>query len=289
MTEFEFRTLDGVPMEDMHATFLEAFSDYLVKMDVPLWKFETMARRRGMVPAMSVGAFVGDRLVGFILNGVRQWGGRLTAYDTGTGVVPDFRKMGATTRMFAETLAILRDEGVEQYLLEVIKENDPAGGLYRKQGFEAARGLSCYVAPLEALDTAPAPEDVTVTPMPVDALGWERLRTFWDFEPSWQNSVDSVMAVPETLSAVTAVAGGQVVGYGIVEPKTGDLPQLAVDPEWRGKGVGGAIMGALAGLVEAENLVALNLDEASEAANAFVGAVGFAPYTAQYEMVLQLR
>jgi ribosomal protein S18 acetylase RimI-like enzyme len=241
-----------------------------------------------MVPSMSVGAFSGGRLVGFIFNGVRQWGGRSTAYDTGTGVVPEFRKMGATTGMFTETVEVLRAEGIEQYLLEVIKDNDPAGDLYRKQGFEAVRGLNCYVAPLEALDTAPAPEGVVLAPLPVDALGWERLRTFWDFEPSWQNSVDSVMAVPETLSAVTAVAGGQVVGFGIVEPKTGDIPQLAVDPEWRGRGVGRALLGAMAGAVEAENLVALNLDETSEAANAFVEAVGFAPYTAQYEMVLQL-
>lgn len=288
LTEFQFRTLEAVPLEELHGTFLEAFSDYLVKMDVPLWKFETMARRRGMVPDMSVGAWAGDRLVGFIFNGVRQWDGRLTAYDTGTGVVPDFRKMGATTRMFARSLDLLREAGVERYLLEVIKDNDPAGELYRKQGFETVRGLNCYVAPREALGTGPVPEDVTLAALPLDALGWERLATFWDFAPSWQNSVDSVMAVPETLSAVTAVAEGQVVGYGIVEPATGDVPQLAVDPGMRGRGIGRALLGALLDLTEAENLVALNLEETSEAANAFVEAVGFAPYTAQHEMVLTL-
>jgi ribosomal protein S18 acetylase RimI-like enzyme len=288
MTEFEFRTLDGVPVEDMHATFLEAFSDYLVKMDVPLWRFETMARRRGMVPEASVGAFVEDKLVGFIFNGLREWGGRRTAYDTGTGVVPDFRKQGATTGMFGHTLTILKGMGVDQYLLEVIKENDPAGDLYRKQGFEVVRGLDCYVAPREGFSVGATPEGVALVDMPVDALGWDRLRTFWDFEPSWQNSVESVMAVPETMVAVTAVSDGQVVGYGLVEPRTGDLPQLAVDPGRRGSGIGRAIMGRLAELTEADNLVALNLEETCQAANAFVEAVGFAPYTAQYEMMLQL-
>jgi ribosomal protein S18 acetylase RimI-like enzyme len=288
MTEFQFRTLETVAMEDLHATFLEAFSDYLVKMDVPLWKFETMARRRGMVPEMSVGAFAGDRLVGFILNGVRRWGGRMTAYDTGTGVVPGFRKRGATTGMLGQTLRMLREREVEQYLLEVIKENDPAGDIYRGQGFEVVRGLSCYVAPVDTIGAGPTPEGVDLVDMPVDTLGWERLRTFWDFEPSWQNSVDSVMAVPETLQAVTAVADARVVAYGIVEPRTGDVPQLAVDPDRRGDGIGRAIVGRLAELTEAENLVALNLEETSEAANAFSEAVGFQPYTAQYEMVLQL-
>jgi ribosomal protein S18 acetylase RimI-like enzyme len=288
LTDFALRTLEDVPLEELHATFLEAFSDYLVKMDVPLWRFETMARRRGMVPGMSVGAYVDDRLVGFLFNGVRQWEGRRTAYDTGTGVVPAFRKMGATTRMFTRTLEILRHEGVEQYLLEVIKDNDPAGDLYRKQGFETVRGLNCYVAPREALETGPLPEGVTVAKLPMDALGWDRLATFWDFRPSWQNSVDSVMAVPDTLAAVTAMTGGRVVGYGIVEVATGDVPQLAVDPAMRGRGIGRAIIGALLDLTEAENLVALNLEETAEAANAFAEAVGFAPYTAQYEMLLRL-
>jgi ribosomal protein S18 acetylase RimI-like enzyme len=288
LIEFEFLTLGNVPMEDLHATFLEAFSDYLVRMDVPLWKFETMARRRGMVPDASVGAYQGDRLVGFVMNGLREWRGRPTAYDTGTGVVPEYRKMGATTGMFNTSLEVLRERGVEQYLLEVIKENDPAGDLYRKQGFSVLRGLNCYVAPLEALETAPAPEGVTIAPLPLDALGWDPLRAFWDFEPSWQNSVDSVTAVPETLSAVAAMAEGRVVGYGIVEPRSGDLPQLAVDRNWRGRGVGRALLGALAGLTEAENLVALNVEETSEAANAFAEAVGFAPYTSQYEMLLEL-
>jgi ribosomal protein S18 acetylase RimI-like enzyme len=288
MTEFQFRTLDGLPMDDLHATFLEAFSDYLVKMDLPLWRFETMSRRRGMLPEASVGTFVDDQLVGFIFNGVRQWGGRRTAYDTGTGVVPAFRKQGATTGMFGKTLAVLRTMGVEQYLLEVIQENDPAGDLYRKQGFSVVRGLNCYAAPRGDLTGGTAPEGVSLVNMPLDALGWDRLRTFWDFEPSWQNSVDSLTAVPETLAAVAAVADGLVVGYGIVEPRTGDLPQLAVVPDRRGDGIGRALLGRLAELTEADNLVALNLEETSKAANSFAEAVGFAPYVAQYEMMLPL-
>jgi ribosomal protein S18 acetylase RimI-like enzyme len=288
MTDFEFRTLEAVTMEDLHAIFLEAFSDYLVKMDVPFWKFETMARRRGMVPEMSVGAFAQDRLVGFILNGVRLWDGKTTAYDTGTGVVPEYRKQGATTGMFLQTLSILRDKGIEQYLLEVIKDNDPAGDLYRKQGFSVVRGLNCYVTPTETFRGGPLPKDVKLVAMPVDAMGWDHLRTFWDFEPSWQNSVDSVMAVPETMAAIAAVSGGKVVGYGLVEPKTGDVPQLAVDPDRRGDGIGRAILGQLAELTEGENLVVLNLEETSESANAFAEAVGLAPYTAQYEMLLPL-
>jgi len=284
----ELRTLEDVPLETVHETFLEAFSDYLVRFDLPFWKLETMVRRRGMVMEASVGAFDGDRMVGFILNAVRPWNGRLTAYDTGTGVVPSHRKRGVTKAMFARALEVLREGGVEQYLLEVIKENEPADRLYRQQGFEEARGLSCYIGPRDAVPRGEAP-GVQLVQLPVDALGWDLLTTFWDFEPSWQNSVDSVTAVPETLLAVTAVEGGQVVGYGIVEPRSGDVPQLAVAREARGRGVGGAILGRLADLAEAENLVVLNLEETSGPANAFATASGLELYTAQHEMLLQLR
>ncbi len=282
------RTLEDVALETVHETFLEAFSDYLVRFDLPLWKLETMVRRRGMVMEASVGAFDGERMVGFILNAVRQWNGRLTAYDTGTGVVPSRRKMGATRAMFAHALGILRERGVEQYLLEVIKENEPADRLYRQQGFEEVRGLSCYIGPREAVPRGEV-AGVQLVQLPVDALGWDLLTTFWDFQPSWQNSVDSVTAVPDTLVAVTAVEGGRVVGYGIVEPRSGDVPQLAVAREARGRGVGRAILGRLADLAGSENLVLLNLEETSGPANAFASAAGLEMYTSQHEMVLPLR
>lgn len=288
MTDFELRTLEDVPLETVHGTFLEAFSDYLVKFDLPFWKLETMVRRRGMVMGASVGAFAGDRMVGFVLNAVRQWGGRLTAYDTGTGVVPEFRHQGATKAMFAHALEVLRERGVEQYLLEVIKDNEPADRLYRQQGFEEVRGLSCYIGPRDAVPRREVP-GVQLVQLPVDALGWDLLTTFWDFEPSWQNSRDSVTAVPETLVAVTAVEGGHVVGYGLVEPRSGDVPQLAVARDRRGDGVGSAILGRLADLTEAENLVVLNLEETSGPANAFALASGLQLYTAQHEMLLPLR
>lgn len=51
--------------------------------------FERKLKRNGFKLGVSAGAFEHGRLVGFVLNGVREWTGEKTIYDTGTGVVPE--------------------------------------------------------------------------------------------------------------------------------------------------------------------------------------------------------
>ena len=147
-------------LERLRVAFVEAFSDYQVRIDMPPWKFEGMLRRRGFVPRLSVGAFDGDEPVGLLLNAVRQWGGMTTAYDCGTGVVPTHRRTGLTTRMFATARDALRAEGVRQYLLEVIKANGPAVALYTAQGF--VEFVCCLVAGsrMRVTSSRPTPDRV---------------------------------------------------------------------------------------------------------------------------------
>jgi ribosomal protein S18 acetylase RimI-like enzyme len=280
----ELRTLDKVPLERLHAAYLRAFSDYSVQVDMPLWRFRAMARRRGFRPELSVGTFAGDELVGFIMNAVRDWQGTRTGYDLCTGVVPEWRKRGVTTTAFPEALRLLRGDGVRQHLLEVIQANAPAVDLYTKQGFERTRSFTCFATAREKM--VPSRKGgVDVAPVDIHSLDWERLRSFWDHEPSWQNSIDSVTAVPETMEAVAARVDGRVVGYGIVERATGDVPQLAVDPGHRGRGVGGAILAALVARTASQRVAVINVDDRDEAGLGFVGRAGLEVLARQYEMV----
>ena len=287
MTEFEFRTLADSTDGEIYDAFCEAFSDYLVQMDMRPGRFKAMNMRRGYDPRISMGAFHGDRLVGFILNGLRQWDGRPTAYDAGTGVVPEFRKMGITTNLFGNLLDILKAEDVEVYLLEVIKENDPAMKLYLKQGFQISRDFSCHLARREDLRTG-GECPVPIEKASVNDLDWDALRPMWDFPPSWQNSIDSVMAVPDTFAVVTAHVGEDLAGYGIIETGSGDIPQIAVAPDHRGKGIGRCIMGRMAALTTSDRFAMINVEEGSGPTGEFAEAVGMAHYTAQYEMKLEL-
>ena len=280
----ELRTLDTVPFEHLHECFVRAFSDYSVRMDMPLWRLRAMARRRGLRPELSVGAFAGGELVGFVLSAVREWQGTRTCYDTGTGVVPEWRRRGVTTAAFEEVLRLLRENGVRQYLLEVIQDNAPAVDLYAKQGFERTRSFSCFATTKDKMRPSHKGA-VDIASVDIQSLDWERLRSFWDHEPSWQNSIDSVMAVPETMEAVEARAGGRVVGYGIAERATGDVPQLAVDPGHRGRGVGGALLAALVARTDSQRVAVINVDDRDEAGLGFLARAGLEAIATQYEMV----
>ncbi|HWR62086.1 MAG TPA: GNAT family N-acetyltransferase [Clostridia bacterium] len=283
---FEYRTLEGVDIEVIHRAFVDAFSDYQVKIDLPLWKLQSMLQRRGYVAGKSIGAFKDGNLVGFILNGCRKWDERLTVYDLGTGVIPEYRRKGLTTSLFQKVLEKIRHEGVEQYLLEVIQQNTAAYELYSKKGFEITRPFSCY----KLMKSSYNPQNV----YKVEQVGafteeqWVQLKKFWDFEPSWQNSIESICAAAEEFGYFIAGVDTEIVGYGIIERKTGDIPQIAVDRNHRHKGIAGSILSALVNCTESDKVAVLNIDDTSKSTKDFLCEAGFEHYVDQYEMIMDL-
>ncbi len=282
---FEYKTLEYVSIEVIHQAFVEAFSDYQVKIDIPLWKLKQMLERRGYVPEKSMGVFNGNSMAGFILNGYRKWEGKPTAYDTGTGVVPEYRKRGLTTNMFLKLAELLKSKGVRQYLLEVLQQNTSAFELYKKQGFEITRSLACFQMKkndykrkrnfsVEAVDCFKPDE-------------WEQVKMFWDFRPSWQNSIDSVCAIPDAFAYCAVRMDNRLVGYGIIDKQSGDIPQLAVDKAFRGKGMASAILSELADRALSDKLAMLNVEDSDAAMKEFLTASGFENYVNQYEMLLK--
>lgn len=93
-------------------TFIKAFSDYRVQINVSQESLKNNLKRRGYRPDASICACDGDEMVGFMLNSVRQWDGKTTAYDTGTGVVKRYRNQEISGSMFSKVLQALRDLNV---------------------------------------------------------------------------------------------------------------------------------------------------------------------------------
>ena len=118
----EYRTLENIDSICIYEAFTQAFSDYQVSVDMSFKSFETMLKRNGFMPAVSVGAFVDKTLVAFILNGVREWDNEKTVYDLGTGVIPDFRRTGIMGELLNLVSAICIKNKIRVYQLEVIQE-----------------------------------------------------------------------------------------------------------------------------------------------------------------------
>jgi len=281
-----YKTLETTNIETLHETFIKAFSDYQVKMDLPLWKFQQMLQRRGYVPEVSIGAFNEKILVGFILNGLRNWRGISTAYDLGTGVIGEYRKLGITSNLFSNIKKLLQSKEVGQYLLEVIKSNTPAIQLYKKNGFETIRDLECFQ--LVKNNYNPMTKYKVEYVDKFDSVYWNKFIKFWDIVPSWQNSIDSINAVPDIFEYSIVRIDDNIVGYGIIDKKTGDIPQLAVNKSYRCKGIAKSIITSLQENTDSHKVSILNIDIQSKRIKDILLKLGFKYYVGQYELILTL-
>ncbi|WP_208643798.1 GNAT family N-acetyltransferase [Paenibacillus barcinonensis] len=277
-------TLEQTDLHSLHLAFIEAFSDYQVKMDISFPDFERMMLRRGLVPAFSVGAFDGDQLIGFSLTGLRVLEGIPTAYDIATGIAPKYRRQGVSSELFKQASRMLKEQHVEQYLLEVLKENKPAVRLYEKQGFQIQRELACFQIKKEHLMTS-TPHHHTEQTSQID---WQEGQRFWDADPSWQNSIASITAIPEAFIHVIVRYNGEFAGYGIIERQSGDIPQLAVHPKFRRLGIGTSLLAELANSTQAEKIRLLNIDSSQHKLMKFLTSLGLQHFVSQYEMMLKI-
>ncbi|GAA0722610.1 GNAT family N-acetyltransferase [Clostridium malenominatum] len=283
---FHYKTLKNIDIKILHEGFLNAFTDYEVKLDLPLYKFEKMLKRRGYVPELSIGAFKDDALVGFIFNGLREWNGKPTVYDLGTGVIPEHRKKGITSNMFDSLLKLLKQKNIEQYLLEVIQSNTSALELYKKQGFKALRTFSCFQVDKSSYNPL---STYTIEHInEIDATTWNQLIEFWDITPSWQNSIDSINALSHSFIYAVVRLDNAIVGYGIIDKKTGDIPQIGVNKKYRGLGIGQTILTDLINNTEANKINIINVDDQCTTLKNFLCKLGFNLYVNQYEMILNI-
>lgn len=186
---FNYKTLENVDIDIIHQAFINAFSDYQVKIDLPLWKLQQMLQRRGFIPDKSMGAFDGEVLVGFILNGFREW----------------------------------------------------------------------------------------------------KLKEFWDIQPSWQNSIESICALKDAFVYSVVRTDSKIVGYGIIDKRTGDIPQISVNRNCRNKGIARSIVTDLINNTESDKVVVINVDDRSKVSKDFLSALGFECYVEQYEMILEIN
>jgi len=100
----KIKSLETTSLHEIVTCFSEAFADYIIKMpnDPVFWKERwRLARVRY---DLSFGAFEGDQMVGFIMIGVDQDAGHLTAFNTGTGVIPAFRGRQIVDKIYEKAI-----------------------------------------------------------------------------------------------------------------------------------------------------------------------------------------
>lgn len=307
-----YRFLSAADLPRVRVTFNQAFADYFVDLQLSEEQLANHLGGSAVRLDLSVGAFAGDAMVGLLLNGIDVWDGMLTAYDAGTGVVPAHRGHGVAGEMFRFAVPRLKESGVKRCVLEVIRQNEPAIKAYRELGFTPTRELLCFKRPAAFVGrrselgkpqpTPGQPESGPGGPGPVPAGGglplhveevgdpaWDLWSTFWDWQPSWQNSPGSIARLAWRCTILGAFHEGRCIGYVGFVPGAGRVMQIAVAADWRRQGVGARLLRSVrAQVADDHDLSIINVDASAEGTLAFLRANGFEPTIGQHEMVRAL-
>ena len=254
----EIRPLTGVGFETMTAAFNDAFSDYDISAKYTVEYLTNLIVRRGYRPDLAVGAFDGDRLVGFVFNCLDGD----AAYNSGTGVVISHRRRGIARQLVQRSIDLLP---ARRYILEVIETNTRAAALYRELGFVETRRFQCW-----KFSGAPRPSSAAA------GVGGPPPDDWFDMQPSWQNSLASIRRSREPYDVL-----GDDRGSVVVFPSNGDVPLLAVRPDSRRLGIGRNLLRAAAAHV-GKPLRIMNVEDRFEG---FFERVGAEKFVRQIEMV----
>lgn len=280
----EIKSLKDTTSDNLYKAFQNAFADY--EMQLSQDQLEAMLKRRGFKRELSFGAFDGEKLVSFTFNGIGIFNGVKTAYDTGTGTTSEYRGKGLAQKIFNHSIRFLKEDGIEQYLLEVLQHNEGAVHLYKKMGFEVVREFEYFVFAQNDLKMKTTTNNSQYSIQENIRLSEIDSTHFWDFYPSWQNSFDSISRQAEAFRSLGIYADKQLIAYCIFEPENGDITQFAVHKKHRNKGVGIMLFKEMQIKMYKQELKIINTDLTCKSVQGFLNGLGLKRTGKQFEMVM---
>lgn len=282
----EIKSLGNTSHDKLFQAFEQAFADYELQLNKA--ELLTMLKRRGFNPTLSFAAFDGDKIVSFTCNGIGDFNGTRMAYDTGTGTLKDYRGQGLATQIFEYSIPHLKEAGIKEYLLEVLQHNTGAVSVYSKLGFEVTREFYYFKTEPERINKEVKTPDFPYTLGVININEYDSIPGFWDFNPSWQNSIESINRAPEDFICLGVFTEGRLVGYGVFDPTSGDVTQIAVDKPYRRKGIGSLLLQKMIEANKYTSIKIVNTDIACDSITAFLKAKNIEPTGKQFEMIKKL-
>ena len=224
------RNLAALSTADIVECLLCAFSNYFVALPTDIGYWEKRFHAARVDRHLSFGMFDGEKLVGFIITGIDRHEGKLTAFNSGTGVLPGYRGKGVVDDIYEYALPHFRKNGVEKCMLEVIQENERALKVYRRIGFHVKKSLTSWKGILREADTT----------LQIQKVDFQNILDLGLYQPefySWDNMAEAVKLSEDAKDSFLVLdhkgtvkgyfivgAGGQVVQLNAVEE--GDLSEV---------------------------------------------------------------
>ena len=210
----QIRTLENLSFDEIIDCFLRAFGDYMVKMPEDPEYYYHRWKAAGLNYEMSFGAFENNRLVGFILHCIDTRNGHTTAFNTGTGVIPEFRGNRIISAIYDQAIPKIKGEGITKSSLEVIQTNTKALNIYLRNGFVITRDYRCFQGKLR---TQQSPTKIRA--ISFDEIDWKQMPN--QHLQSWDHQKNSLINGPYQYYEV--FSHGEKIGFFALNPGFGYL------------------------------------------------------------------
>ena len=219
----------------------------------------------------------------FILNFVKKTGDEILSYNGGTGVIPSHRGKRLTVSMYDFIIPLLKNSNVDTLKLEVLTQNIAAIKIYKQQGYKTVREVSFLRGSLAVTKEYVSKYRVEK----LEALDWQRFTSFWDYPPTWQNSMNTMNKLKNQNVHLGILEGGIILGYLIYNPLLKRIHQMAIAKTHRNIGLGSMLLHYLVANIE-EDISFLNIDTRCNLIG-FLKKRGLSVLFNQFEMVKELN
>lgn len=277
----KLQNLCNTGIDIIHKAFLDAFSEYEVKIDMPIEKLNEMLLTRDYDPSLSIGCFEDDRLLGFVLTGFRSINNKKCCYDVATGVIQEYQNKHIGSVLLKELMNSIERNGIDLFQLEVLENNIAARKLYEKNSFSITRRLRCYKK--EFMDTNINKSTYKVSHDRSFLKSIDEIE-YVSFKPTWQNSLKAFYNNEDKYYVICFLDNDVIIGYGIIHKERGDVLQVGVRENYRDKGIEETLIKEMANSVGKAKVTLLNIEDKSYLQNK-LEEYQYNNFTNQFEMV----
>ena len=216
----EVKNLSDTPFDTIVGCFLLAFENYFVKMPTEKTYYKTRWQSAKVNFNLSYGMFDQEKLVGFIIHAIDTRQGESIAFNSGTGVLPEYRGRGIVRTIYNHALTDLKKQGIEKSRLEVITDNTVAVHVYQQIGFEITKNYSCFSGRLNC-ESNP---DLNTQEIDLPKVPWNTLPHQDKY--SWDHQKESV--INSAYSYFEVRFQEKLESFFIIDPKRNYLVQMDV-------------------------------------------------------------
>ncbi|EJR15863.1 GNAT family N-acetyltransferase [Bacillus paranthracis] len=231
----QYKRCSEVNIDLVYEAFRDGFSDYIIKMEVSKEDFiKRFFGAEGNSLEHSFLSLDGDKPVGVILGGIKDYENIKTMRCGTLAVHPNYRGVGVSQKLFELHKEEALQNECKQLFLEVIVGNDRAIRFYNKLGYEKVYDLSYYNLKDMTKIIHKECKGIEIKQLEFPAFKVE-IQKWLHFHINWQNDMDYIEKTNHTFYG--AYVDNDLKG-SICMNEQGKISFIFVDKDYRNIGVG---------------------------------------------------